>query len=127
MEHTPESHLHQAMELARQAAAQMRKAANLADQAAQLWQKALAQANQENLSQPPTIVQMSVGSPKRTKKPYKKPEASKLFENTLLQPAEHPVTHTNEAKQTLASPSENAWEDGDDWWKPRQTCSPSDV
>jgi hypothetical protein len=119
MEHTPENHLHQSVELARQAAAQMRKAANLADQAAQLLQKALAQANQENLSQPPAIVQMSVGSPKRNKKPHVRPETSKLLEGATLRPAEQLTTPTDGTEHTLSSPSENTWNDGDDWWKPR--------
>src|SRR6185437_12605983 len=85
MEQISEKNLQQSAELARQAAAQMKKAAKLAEQAAQLWQKALALAGQADLSQPP--VQMSVAAPKRKTQPRIRPETAQRLENVSLRQA----------------------------------------
>ena len=127
MDHTPESHLQQAAKLAGQAAAQMRKAVTLAEQATQLLQMALAQANLELPSETPAPVQMSVAAPKRKQKPHIRPETTKQIESTVLRQAERLSIPTSVAEHTIVSPSENAWDDGDNWWKPLRPDSSSDA
>ena len=127
MEHTPENDLQQAVELAQQAAAQMKRAANLAEHAAQLWQKTLALANQESLPQSPAAVQMSIADPKRKKKQHIRPETTRLIENAVCRKNEHLPSAPGSTGHAAIPLSENAWEEGDNWWKPRQQTSSSEV
>jgi hypothetical protein len=125
MDHTPENHLQQATKLARQAAAQMRKAAALAEQAAQLFQAALAQI--EPAGEIPTSVDidMTITGPKRQKKPRLPATTAKLGEkNTMLRSIEG-FPALKEATEPASSAPANAWDDGDDWWKPLQPASSS--
>ncbi|HEX7733576.1 MAG TPA: hypothetical protein VF458_01890 [Ktedonobacteraceae bacterium] len=122
MESTPESSLQQSANLAQQAAAQMKRAANLAENAAQLWQKALALANLEVGVQSPAVVEMTVSSSKRKKKQHIKPEMTLLLENTAFRQAAPEVAGEEHSAQPALT-----WEDGDDWWKPRQQAEPSET
>ena len=124
MEQPSEHDLRQSAELARQAAAQMKKAAKLAEQAAQLWQKALALAGQADLPQPPAPVQMSVAAPKRKTQPRIRSETMLQLENATLRQI---TALTDTIEPANPSRPEPAWEDGDDWWKPLQQASLSNV
>jgi hypothetical protein len=105
----------------------MKKAAALAEQAAQLLQRALTQADQEYSPQPSEPVQMSIATPKRKPRQHIRPETTKLIENTALRRFEPPTMSTGVAGHTPSSPPEPVWEDGDNWWKPLQSISSSDA
>lgn len=123
MESTPESSLQQLADLAQQAAAQMKRAANLAEHAALLWQKALALANQTEIAQSPAVVEMTVSSSKRKRKQHIKPEMTLLIENAAFRQAAQPEA----AEKTHPVQPVPTWEDGDDWWKPRQQTEPTEA
>lgn len=124
MEQSSEYTLQQSADLARQAAAQMKKAAKLAEQAAQLWQKALTLAHQEGFSQPPAPVQMAVAAPKRKTPPRVRPETTQRLEYATLRQA----TALSETTDSVSvSQPEPVWEDGDDWWKPLPQTSLSNA
>jgi hypothetical protein len=125
MEQPSENDLQQSVELAQQAAAQMKRAANLAEHAAQLWQKALTMANQEALAEPPASVQMAVAGSRRQRKQHIRPEMTRLIENARQ--TEPLASPRGGAKAALSAQPEHVWEDGDNWWKPRQQAEPVDA
>lgn len=117
MEHPPEHHLQQAVELAQQAARQMKKAAKLAENAAQLWQQALALSRQEHLPLPQETVQMTIATPKNK---HARPETSRPIGHTPMQNVPRLTPAPAAVEPGISAQTEHAWEDGDDWWKPRQ-------
>ena len=119
MEATPEDHLHQAIKLAQQAAAQMKRAARLAENAALSWQQALALLNSEDLPRLTEPIQMSVTAPKRPRKQHLKPETTRLIEHTPIRNIPH-LTPAPSASESADLAAKHGWEEGDDWWKPRQ-------
>ncbi|HEY0755682.1 MAG TPA: hypothetical protein VGD98_17120 [Ktedonobacteraceae bacterium] len=119
MESLPEDHLQQSLDLAQQAAAQMKRAANLAEHAAQLWQKALALANQEELSQPPVLAQSAVSNSKRQRKQHIRPTTTLLIENAAFRKMEHLASPMSSTEQMLTAQPEATWDEGENWWKPR--------
>lgn len=123
MEATPDNPLQQSVELAQQAAAQMKRAANLAEHAAQLWQKALTLANQTELSAAPEVIEMQISSSKRQRKQHIKPEMTLLIENAAFRQGTQPES----AEQACCPERTTTWEDGDDWWKPRQQAESSEA
>lgn len=123
MEQEPQHHLRQAIELAQQAAREMKRAASLAEHAAQLWQHALALTETEHVAHPPTTAQMSVAASKRKKQPHVRPEMTKRIEGSIFRAHEQSCPQPGAGEATPASSEETIWEDGDDWWKPRQSSS----
>lgn len=125
MESTPEHHLHQAIKLAQQAAAQMKKAAKLAENAALTWQQALNLLNPQDHPELAQPIQMSV-APKRPRKQALKSETARLIENAPMRNVPRLTPAPSPTESAASAPAEHGWEEGDDWWKPRQPAPPAE-
>lgn len=120
MASTPENHLQQAIKLAQQAAAQMKRAARLAENAALTWQQALAQLNPEDQPELSEPIEMNVAAPRPPRKQHMKAETARLIENTPMRNLPHLTPAPSPTASPAGAPAENGWQEGDDWWKPRQ-------
>jgi hypothetical protein len=120
-----ENALQQSVKLAQQAAAQMQRAASLAENAAQLWQRALALTSQEELAQTQAAVPMPTAGSKRPGKQHFRPEMTRLIESARQVERQAPSDGVTEG--ATSAPPEHVWEEGDNWWKPRQQTEAAEV
>src|SRR5258707_14988258 len=125
MEQVSENALQQAVELAQQAGAQMKRAARLAENAAQLWQRALALTSQEELAQTQAAVPMPAAGPKRPRKQHFRPEMTRLIEGARQIERQTPSDGVTEG--ATSAQLEYGWEEGDNWWKPRQQAEAAEA